>query len=137
MPDNQWFYARGDQQVGPILGQELRQLAVSGELLPDDLVWRDGMQQWAPAAKIKGLFAGSGDTAMAEALEGGQSATSIVSPPVAGQLRATRRPRRMLIVIQGVLWVICVLIVLVGGLLFAGAILRAKDQSQQAAAGAL
>ena len=52
-----WYYAKNDQQVGPVSPAELKQLATSRTLSPDDLIWREGMDGWAPAAKVKGLFA--------------------------------------------------------------------------------
>ena len=51
-----WYYSRGGQQHGPVSVSELKQLAASGKLLPSDLVWKDGMDEWAPASKVKGLF---------------------------------------------------------------------------------
>lgn len=51
-----WYYAKNDQQLGPLTPTELRKLAESGGLLPADLIWRDGMESWAPASKVKGLF---------------------------------------------------------------------------------
>jgi hypothetical protein len=56
MAEVQWWYARDDEQLGPLSPSELRRLASSGGLAPTDLVWRDGMAEWAPAARIKGLF---------------------------------------------------------------------------------
>jgi len=52
----EWFYAHGDRQAGPIPSAELKHLADAGALLPDDLVWREGMEQWVAARNVKGLF---------------------------------------------------------------------------------
>ena len=52
----QWYYSHGDEKQGPVLSIELRQLAVAGEISPDDLVWREGMEQWVAARNVKGLF---------------------------------------------------------------------------------
>lgn len=52
-----WYYAKNDQQHGPVTPAELRQLATAHALLPEDLIWREGMDGWAPASKVKGLFA--------------------------------------------------------------------------------
>jgi hypothetical protein len=57
MPDRAWYYASGGQQRGPVKTPQLKQLATSGELKPDDLVWCDGMANWSPASTVKGLFA--------------------------------------------------------------------------------
>ncbi len=51
-----WYYARDDQQFGPVTSVELKRLASASELSPDDLVWKEGMDEWAAASKVKGLF---------------------------------------------------------------------------------
>jgi len=56
MAEVQWWYAREDEQLGPLSPGDLRRLVASGGLAPTDLVWREGMSEWAPAARIKGLF---------------------------------------------------------------------------------
>src|SRR5580704_4975442 len=43
MAEVQWYYARDDEQLGPLPPSELRRLAASGGLAPTDLVWREGM----------------------------------------------------------------------------------------------
>lgn len=53
---SQWYYAQHDEQFGPISSAELKEMAQCGELERDDLLWREGMQRWAPARKVKGLF---------------------------------------------------------------------------------
>lgn len=52
----EWYYAHGNEQAGPVPSAELKELAAAGELLPDDLVWREGMDQWVTARNVKGLF---------------------------------------------------------------------------------
>ncbi len=52
----EWFYAQGDKQQGPVSAGEIKSLADTGKLRPDDLVWREGMEDWIPARKVKGLF---------------------------------------------------------------------------------
>ena len=56
----QWYYARGQQQCGPVSSSELKRLADQGELAPDALVWREGMKEWIPARSVRGLFEGEG-----------------------------------------------------------------------------
>ncbi len=46
MAEVQWYYARNDQQFGPVSAAELKQLAEAGRLSPDDLLWRGRMEQW-------------------------------------------------------------------------------------------
>ena len=52
----EWYYARGNKQMGPVTAVELKRLAAAGELHPDDLVWREGLTEWAPARSVRGLF---------------------------------------------------------------------------------
>ncbi len=56
MTDNGWMYSKGGgHQAGPVSAAELKRMAQSGELSPDDLVWRAGMEDWVPARRIKGI----------------------------------------------------------------------------------
>ncbi|MBN2218077.1 MAG: DUF4339 domain-containing protein [Pirellulales bacterium] len=56
MHDVQWYYARDEQRFGPVSTVELKRLAEHGQLAPGDLVWREGMSDWAEASHVKGLF---------------------------------------------------------------------------------
>jgi hypothetical protein len=53
---SQWHYVINGEQKGPVRSRELLELAQSGELKPDDLVWKQGQKDWKPAHKVKGLF---------------------------------------------------------------------------------
>src|SRR5881394_2477763 len=52
---SQWYYAKSGQQLGPVTGEQLQQLARSGQLARGDLVWTDGMAEWLPASSITQL----------------------------------------------------------------------------------
>jgi hypothetical protein len=57
---NEWFYTQNGQQApAPVSAAELKRLATVGQLLPTDMVWREGMANWVPASSIKDLFAPS------------------------------------------------------------------------------
>ena len=214
MAEIYWYYARNDQQVGPLTSVELKRLASVGEVFPDDLVWREGMDEWAPASRVKGLFAarepGSYETdayppresdappresaappretlpparesdAPPREVDGAAVTQTIVasqvafgglpsatpglapapppadapsSPPVAASGVAPSRPlpirtvaaerepaaltsgvRFALLAAQGILWGTCVLVVILGGVLFMMAMLKAESKQDQAAA---
>ena len=53
---HQWFYEKNGNQYGPLDSHQMQALGKSGELGPNDLVWREGMQTKIPAAKYKGLL---------------------------------------------------------------------------------
>ena len=56
MASVEWFYAKSNKQYGPVSASDLKRLAQSGELGSGDLVWREGLGEWMPARKVKGLF---------------------------------------------------------------------------------
>jgi len=55
----EWYYAVDGDRQGPISAAELKNLAEAGNLKQGDLVWKEGMTDWAPAKSIKGLFTGN------------------------------------------------------------------------------
>ena len=52
----EWYYSAEGEEHGPVSAAELRQFATSGQLQSDDLVWKEGLDEWVEARKIKGLF---------------------------------------------------------------------------------
>ena len=56
MNEIEWYYAHDEQQFGPVSTAELKRLADRGELMPGDLVWRQGIPDWVEASQVKGLF---------------------------------------------------------------------------------
>lgn len=52
----QWFYAQGDQQLGPISDAEIKRLVADGTVRPQDEVWCEGMPDWKPAGEVRELF---------------------------------------------------------------------------------
>jgi hypothetical protein len=47
--ETDWYYSKNNDSRGPVPFSELERLALTGELLPEDYVWRGGMQVWLPA----------------------------------------------------------------------------------------
>lgn len=52
----EWHYSKEGQQHGPVSASVLKNLVKSGDLLPTDLIWKEGMAEWKPASNVKGLF---------------------------------------------------------------------------------
>lgn len=53
-----WFVRRGSQdKKGPFSAEQMKTAATQGKLLPSDLLWKEGLADWVPASKVKGLFA--------------------------------------------------------------------------------
>jgi hypothetical protein len=59
MADNnqpiEWYLARDGQQHGPVTDAELKKIIELGYLRPTDLVWRQGMAEWAVAETVLDL----------------------------------------------------------------------------------
>ena len=55
-PTDLWYYGDGEQRHGPVSLHDLRRLALAGQLQPSDLVWRQGMAEWAAAADVDRLL---------------------------------------------------------------------------------
>ncbi|MEM8961145.1 MAG: DUF4339 domain-containing protein, partial [Acidobacteriota bacterium] len=45
-----WFYAEGRERKGPVERAVLDELASTGRIEPDTLVWTQGMNQWQQAS---------------------------------------------------------------------------------------
>ncbi len=58
MSDSIWYYARGEAEQGPISTSQIKALAAAGALRRDDLVWKEGMENWLPASDVEELFPG-------------------------------------------------------------------------------
>jgi TM2 domain-containing membrane protein YozV/ribosomal protein L40E len=52
----QWYFDLGEDEQGPISSGELRQLVADQTINSETLVWKEGMEDWVPASRIKGLF---------------------------------------------------------------------------------
>ena len=55
MASSCWYYAKDGKKHGPVSSSELKKLAASGKLDPEDLVWTDGMKDWTAARDVPGL----------------------------------------------------------------------------------
>lgn len=51
-----WHVVIDGKQQGPLSNTELKALADSGQLKPRDKVWKEGLDEWVSANKIKALF---------------------------------------------------------------------------------
>jgi len=85
MPDDiVWYYARGDNEQGPISTAQIKSLAATGALRRDDLVWKEGMENWLPARDVGELFPGERTRKEAGKAEvGGKRDATAASPPAA------------------------------------------------------
>ncbi len=54
--ETQWHVGRGGRQSGPFSTEQLREMALRGELSPGDLVWKQGMADWVDCAQVAGIL---------------------------------------------------------------------------------
>ena len=62
----QFYVTRNNKRVGPFSAAQLRRFAADGQLRPTDTVWKEGMENPVPAAKVKNLFPAASTSAPAE-----------------------------------------------------------------------
>jgi uncharacterized RDD family membrane protein YckC len=56
-----WFYAVGEQQVGPLTEGDFDKLVQAGTVTPETMVWREDMTAWKPYGEVgSGAIAGAG-----------------------------------------------------------------------------
>jgi len=48
-----WYYVDAGQQAGPVDDAQLEELARSGKIQSDTLIWREGMDNWQPYGQAK------------------------------------------------------------------------------------
>ena len=51
-----WFVARNGQTIGPVTFSDLADAVHQGKLKKEDWLWREGMDAWAPASTVAGLW---------------------------------------------------------------------------------
>ena len=58
MANGEWYYARGNQQQGPVALQVIQEMLRTGQIQPNDLVWKQGLPNWLAASQVPELYAG-------------------------------------------------------------------------------
>lgn len=79
---NEWYIGRNGSKVGPLSSAQVRQMVSRGEISPDDLIWKSGMERWVPCSTVKGLFSGSTGPAS------GSKSVAVSTPTYADQSNA-------------------------------------------------
>jgi hypothetical protein len=59
MANDEWYYAKGNQQQGPVSLQAIQEMVRSGQIQPNDLVWRSGMANWQAASQVPEVYGGA------------------------------------------------------------------------------
>lgn len=56
---SEWYYTHAGQRFGPVSVDQLRRAAQLGQVAGGDLVWHEGMANWAPASTVPAVFPAS------------------------------------------------------------------------------
>jgi len=78
-PADVWYYHQLGANHGPVDLDQLQYLVNSGQVLPTDLVWKQGLPEWIAAARVPGLFKSTG--------------APLVQAPVYAGMPIDRQPR--------------------------------------------
>ncbi len=81
---DQWHYSKEGQQFGPVPLEVLKSLLSSGQLQPTDLVWTEGMAEWAAANTVPQLSGSTPSAAAPPPKPAPQSASAPPPKPTAG-----------------------------------------------------
>ncbi len=79
-----WYYSQNNQQQGPVSREKLEELVRSGEVKPYDLVWNEGMKEWAPLGSLPEFTAA--EPPAAPAFSPPPATPTSAAPPVAGPM---------------------------------------------------
>ncbi|MDF1710707.1 MAG: DUF4339 domain-containing protein [Akkermansiaceae bacterium] len=64
MSNVQWFYSDvQQQQQGPLTFDQIQQMAATGEIQPNTLIWNENLPSWTAASSVPGVFNSAGQTA--------------------------------------------------------------------------
>ncbi|MEO5960425.1 MAG: RDD family protein [Opitutaceae bacterium] len=94
----QWYYAVNNQRQGPVTQAEFDKLVSDGVITGDTLVWRQGMTEWQPYAKVAGASGGVPPVAPATAASVATEATDDTAICAAS---GKRYPKREMIQYEG------------------------------------
>jgi len=76
-----WYYAKHGKQEGPIPERVFCVMLARGEVMPEDLVWKEGMRVWTPAGELAELAPRTEAPQSERTEEIGPEGTSSPSPP--------------------------------------------------------
>jgi len=88
-----WYYLKGDQQVGPLGEDDLKQLLKDGIISNKDLIWNDGMEDWVEAESVFG----SSNSMQSPQVNTGQQASPFLKQQEGGQSNIYAAPQSNLV----------------------------------------
>ncbi|MGE0606185.1 MAG: DUF4339 domain-containing protein [Pirellulales bacterium] len=89
---NEWYYASGQQQQGPVSKEELQRLLSIGQIPPQTLVWNSALPDWQQADKIPGLVPAGGTLGGFSSSSPGQAPPRASAPSFSPQASPAMNP---------------------------------------------
>ena len=74
-----WNIARGGKKLGPYSLVQMKQMASTGDLLPQEMVLQDGAKKWIPASDFKEFFTSTGTEPASESSGSSSKLWDVVS----------------------------------------------------------
>ncbi len=56
LPEEGWFYAKGEERVGPMRWKAILEASRRGEISTETLVWCPAFEEWTRASEVHGLL---------------------------------------------------------------------------------
>jgi len=75
---DRWYYAHDANKIGPFSDRQLRDLADTGNIVPTDTIWKEGVVKGVLASKVKYLFPAA--PASAPSVSAGVSSSEDLNP---------------------------------------------------------
>lgn len=100
---DQWYCVINGQRYGPVAAEEIRQWLADNRIKSTDLVWREGMSEWAPLASLEEFQASASAAPSA-------SYTPPPAPAEASAATGYAPHRGTMILVFGILSFVCCLI---------------------------
>ena len=127
--DKLWYYTQGaaQEKKGPVPEDEIRLLVATGQILTTDLLWSDGMANWAPLSALPQLLSPSSPAAAVFAAS--SPAAALGQTPIPQGLTGWMTFVAVMTIISGVLYCLgCIWIIIGIPTIIAGtALLAAKN----------
>jgi len=95
----QYFIAREGEQTGPYTLDQMQQMKGADQLLPTDMAWTEGQEDWLPLSQIVG------DTSPTP-----PPATSLPPPPPATKAKETGKSVLIVRIVLGILLIVAIVI---------------------------
>lgn len=87
-----WYYSQDGRRIGPLTTDDLKQAADDGRITETSFIWKEGLPNWIPAPRVKGLFSGKAGLRSQENLPGSTTPNELTPKNDERPPRTARQP---------------------------------------------